>query len=160
MTRKSRSIRLAGAAVIAERRSGSVYLRSPHALPAYPRSMTERLDHWAERTPQQVWLAQRDAGGGWRRMTYAEARRRARRVAAGLLERGLSAERPLAVLSGNDIEHALLELGAMYAGVAYAPVSPAYSLVSADFAQLRRVFELTTPGLVFVSNRKQFQKAI
>jgi feruloyl-CoA synthase len=157
---KTRAIRLAGAAVVAERRSGNVYLRSPHPLPAYPRSMTERLDHWAARTPQQVWLAQRGADSGWRQLTYAEARRRARRVAAGLLERGLSAERPLAVLSGNDIEHALLELGAMYAGVPYAPVSPAYSLVSSDFAQLRRVVELITPGLIYVSNKNQFQRAI
>ena len=157
---KTRPIRLAGAAVVAERRSGSVYLRSQHPLPAYPRSMTERLDHWAARTPQQVWLAQRGADGGWRQLTYAEARRRARRVAGGLLERGLSAERPLAVLSGNDIEHALLELAAMYIGVPYAPVSPAYSLISTDFAQLRRVVELTTPGLIYVSNRKPFQKAI
>jgi len=157
---KTRAIRLAGAAVVAERRSGNVYLRSPHPLPAYPRSMTERLEHWAARTPQQVWLAQRGADGGWRQLTYAEARRRARRVAGGLLERGLSAERPLAVLSGNDIEHALLELAAMYIGVPYAPVSPAYSLISTDFAQLRRVVELTTPGLIYVSNRKPFQKAI
>ncbi|HXU42060.1 MAG TPA: feruloyl-CoA synthase [Burkholderiales bacterium] len=157
---KTRAIRLAGAAVVAERRSGNVYLRSPHPLPAYPRSMTERLEHWAARTPQQVWLAQRGADGSWRQLTYAEARRRARRVAGGLLERGLSAERPLAVLSGNDIEHALLELAAMYIGVPYAPVSPAYSLISTDFAQLRRVVELTTPGLIYVSNRKPFQKAI
>jgi len=160
MTRKTRHIRLAGAAVVAERRAGSVYLRSPQPLPAYPRSMTERLDHWAARTPEQVWLAQRGADGAWQRVTYAEARRRARRIAAGLLGRGLSAERPLAVLSGNDIDHALLELAAMYIGVPYAPVSPAYSLVSTDFAQLRRVVELITPGLIFVSNRKPFQKPI
>src|SRR5207247_901474 len=93
-------------------------------------------------------------------LTYGEARKRARRVAAALLERRLSTERPLAVLSGNDIEHALLELAAMYSGVPYAPVSPAYSLVSTDFAQLRRVIELITPGLIFVSQRNQFQRAI
>jgi feruloyl-CoA synthase len=160
MTRATRSIRLAKQDIVAERRGGCIYLRSPRALAAYPRSMTERLDEWAARVPDRVLFAQRDAGGGWRKLTYAEARRRARRVAAALLERGLSAERPLAVLSGNDIEHALLELGAMYAGVPYAPVSPAYSLVSSDFAQLRRVIELVTPGLVFVSSRQQFRKAI
>ena len=160
MKRKTRHIRLAAQAVAAERRGGSLYLRSPHALPSYPRSMTERFDEWAARAPDRVFLAQRGADGGWRRVTYGEARRRARRVAAALLERKLSAERPLAVLSGNDIEHALLELAAMYAGVPYAPVSPAYSLISSDFAQLRRVIELVTPGLIFASSRKQFQKAI
>ena len=100
-------------------------------------------------------IAQRAPDGSWRRLTYGEARKRARRVAAALLERRLSAERPLAVLSGNDIEHALLELAAMYIGMPYAPVSPAYSLVSTDFAQLRRVMELITPGLVYASNPAQ-----
>ena len=160
MTSKVRSVRLTKPALVAERRGGNIYLRSPQTLPPYPRSMVERLEHWAAHAPERVFLAQRDAAGGWRRVTYAQMRGRARRVAAALLERGLSAERPLAVLSGNDIEHAVLELAAMYAGVPYAPVSPAYSLVSSDFVQLRRVIELTTPGLIFVSHRKQFQKAI
>jgi feruloyl-CoA synthase len=158
--RRTRSIRLAPAAVVAERRAGGLYLRSPHALAGYPRTMTERLDEWARRAPERLFLAQRAPDGSWRRLTYGEARKRARRVAAALLERRLSAERPLAVLSGNDIEHALLELAAMYIGVPYAPVSPAYSLVSTDFAQLRRVIELITPGLIFVSERNQFQRAI
>jgi feruloyl-CoA synthase len=158
--RRTRSIRLAPAAVVVERRGGALYLRSPHALPAYPRTMTERLDYWAQRAPDRLFLAQRAPDGSWRRLTYSQARSRARRVAAALLERGLSAERPLAVLSGNDIEHGLLELAAMYIGVPYAPVSPAYSLVSSDFAQLRRVMELVTPGLIYVSQRSQFQRAV
>jgi feruloyl-CoA synthase len=159
MTRRTRSIRLAAQAVVAERRDGCVVLRSPHALPGYPRSMTERLDHWARVAPDRVFLAQR-SGSSWRTLTYKGAAARARRVGAALLARRLSVERPLAVLSGNDIEHALLELAAMYIGVPYAPVSPAYSLISSDFAQLRRVIELVTPGLIFASDRKQFQKAI
>jgi len=158
--RRTRSIRLAPAAVVAERRGEALYLRSLHALPGYPRTMTERLEHWAGRAPERVFLAQRAPDGSWRRLTYGEARKRARRIAAALLERGLSADRPLAVLSGNDIEHALLELAAMYIGVPYAPVSPAYSLISTDFAQLRRVMELVTPGLVYASNPAQFKRAI
>ena len=157
---RTRSIRVAPAAVVAERRGGALYLRSPHALGAYPRTMTERLDHWAAQAPERVFLAQRAADGPWLHLTYAQARKRARRVAAALLERGLSAERPLAVLSGNDIEHALAELAAMYIGVPYAPVSPAYSLISTDFAQLRRVMDLVTPGLVFVSQKNLYQRAI
>ena len=158
--RSTRSVRLASPAVIAERRRGALYLRSSQTLAPYPRAMTERLDHWASRAPERVFLAQRAPDGSWLRLTYAQARRRARRVAAALLERRLSVERPVAVLSGNDIDHALVELAAMYIGVPYAPVSPAYSLVSTDFAQLRRVMELVTPGLVFVSDRSKFQKAI
>ena len=158
--RSTRSVRLASPAVIAERRGAALYLRSSQALAPYARAMIERLDHWASRAPERVFLAQRAPDGSWLRLTYAQARRRARRVAAALLERRLSAERPVAVLSGNDIDHALVELAAMYVGVPYAPVSPAYSLVSTDFAQLRRVMELVTPGLIFVSDRSRFQKAI
>jgi len=158
MTRK---VRLTQPAIKVERRAdGTVRMRSAQPLGAYPRALTERLDYWAGRAPERVFLAQRSPDGGWRRITYAQTRARARRVAAALLGRGLSAERPVAVLSGNDIEHAVLELAAMYAGVAYAPVSPAYSLVSSDFAQLRRAMELVTPGLIFVADRKQFRKAI
>jgi len=158
---RTRSIRLVRPTIAAERRAdGSLRLRAAEALPAYPRSMTERLDHWARAAPQRVFLAQRGADGAWRTLSYGEARQRARRVAAALLGRGLSVERPLAVLSGNDIEHALLELAAMYIGVPYAPVSPAYSLVSSDFAQLRRVVELVSPGLVFASRKNQFQRAM
>ena len=156
-----RSVRLASPALSVERSAdGTVLLRSSEPLGAYPRALTERLDYWAGRAPDRLFLAQRGADGEWRRITYAQTRARARRVAAALLGRGLSTERPLAVLSANGIEHAVLELAAMYIGVPYAPVSPAYSLISSDFAQLRRVLELITPGLIFVSERERFQKAL
>ena len=136
---------------------GSLYLRSPHALAAYPARLTERLDYWAQAAPGRVLLAQRD-GAGWRTLTYAQARERARRVAQYLLRKELSPGRPLLVLSGNDLEHALLHLGAMYAGIPYAPISPAYSLLSTDFGKLRAIFELLTPGLVFAKG-EQFGRA-
>ena len=160
MSRRVRSVRLASQTVVAERRAGNLHLRSPDPLPAYPRKLTERLDHWAERAPERLFLAQRGPDGAWLRLAYGEARNRARRIAQAIVERGLSAERPVAVLSGNDIEHALIQLGALYAGVPYAPVSPAYSLLSKDFAQLKHVMGVTTPGLVFSSKRSQFQTAI
>ncbi len=160
MTRKTRSIRLAGPAVVAERRARDVYLRSPHPLGEYPRKITERLDYWAERAPERVFLAERGPDGAWRQVTYAQARSRARRIAQALVERRLSAERPVAVLSGNDLQHALIELGALYAGVPYAPVSPAYSLLSKDFAKLKHVMRVLTPGLVFASQRESFAAGI
>ena len=146
--------------VVAERRAdGAVLLRSPHALEAWPDRITERLDHWAATAPDRVFLAER-AGEGWRTVTYAEARALARRLASALIARGLSAERPLAVLSGNDVEQALLQLGALYAGVPYAPISPAYSLMSTDHAKLRQVLALLTPGLVYATDGAPFGKAI
>jgi feruloyl-CoA synthase len=141
-----------------ERRAGTLYLRSPHALAAYPAKLTERLDYWAQAAPDRVLLAQRD-GAGWRTLTYGQARERARRVAQYLLRKELSPERPLLVLSGNDLEHALLHLGAMYAGVPYAPISPAYSLLSNDFGKLREIFALLTPGLAFAKG-EQFGRAL
>ena len=160
MSRPTRGVRLGPTDVRAERRpDGVVVLRSPHALGPYPAKLTERLEHWAARSPDRVLFAQR-SNGSWRRLTYGEARDKAKRIAAALLARGLSAERPLVVLSGNDIEHALLHLGAMYAGIPYAPVSPAYSLLSTDFAKLRAIFQLLTPGLVFSADPIQYQKAI
>jgi len=161
MTRPVRSVRLGPSDLLVERDpGGTIRLRSPHRLARYAERLTDRLEHWAGRAPDRVLFAQRDAGGGWRTVSYAEALERARRIGAALLARGLSAERPLAVLSGNDIEHALVQLAALYVGVPYAPVSPAYSLLSADFAKLRSVLDLLTPGLVFAADGALFGRAI
>ncbi len=155
-----RVVRFGSAAVRVERRPGGIVLVSAaHALGPYPVKLTERLEYWAAQAPERTLFAQR-SGSGWRKLTYREAREKAKRVAAGLLTRRLSAERPLAVLSANDIEHAVLLLAAMYAGVPYAPVSPAYSLVSTDFAQLRHVMGLVTPGLVFAADEKRYARAV
>ena len=160
MSRPQRAVRLGPRDVVVERRAdGIVRLRSPHPLGPYSKKLTERLAHWARVSPDTVFLAQRE-GEGWRRLRYKEALDRARRVGQYLLEKKLSAERPLVVLSGNDIEHALLHLGAMLVGIPYAPISPAYSLLSTDFAKLRAIFELLTPGLVFVSDKQQFNRAL
>jgi feruloyl-CoA synthase len=145
---------------VQQRPDGSLLLRSPHALGPYPDRLTERLTHWAQATPQTVFLAKRDAGGGWRTLTYCQAFEQVRRLAQALLDRGLGPERPLAILSGNDLEHALLALAALHVGVPYAPVSPAYSLVSADFARLRYVLGLLRPGLVFAANGQRFRHAL
>ena len=155
-----RPVRLGPSDVEVERRPGGViHLRSPHTLEPYPQHLIERLRYWAERAPERTLFAQR-AGSGWRTLTYGDALVRARRVGQALLDRDLSAERPLVVLSGNDIEHGLLHLGAMYAGIPYAPISPAYSLLSQDLAKLRSVLDLLTPGLVFASDRKAYARAI
>ena len=156
-----RGVKLGPADVMVERRGdGAILMRSPHSLPPYPRTFGERLAHWAQAEPDRIFLAQRDAAGVWRTMTYAQTLAAARALAAALLQRGLSAERPLAILSGNDIDHALLALAAMHAGIPYAPVSVPYSLLSQDFAKLKAVIEILTPGLVFANNGSGFARAI
>jgi feruloyl-CoA synthase len=139
---------------------GGLVVRPKYPLGAYPDKLTERLDYWAVHAPDRVFLAERDGKGAWRTATYAQMRASARNVAQALLARPLSAERPIAILSGNDIEHAALGLGAMYAGIPFAPISPAYSLVSSDFGKLKLIFDILTPGMVFVAEGAPFRKAI
>ena len=139
---------------------GSMYVRPRHPLGPFPRRLTDRLDYWARQAPDRVFLGQRSPGGDWRTKTYGETRRAARNIAQALLDRDMPPERPIAILSGNDIEQALLGLGAMYAGIPFSPISPAYSLVSSDFGKLRHIFGLLTPGLVYVTNPEPFRRAI
>lgn len=150
---------------IERRGDGSMLLRSPDALGAYPRRITDRLEHWARAAPDRAFVAQRmrladGSRGDWLPIGYAEAFDVVRRIGAGLLARDLSPERPLLVLSDNSIEHLLLGLAAMYVGVPYAPASPAYSLVSRDFGKLRHIVGKLTPGLVFVDDGERFADAI
>ncbi len=156
-----RPVKLGPRELVADHRSdGTIYLQSTHALAPYPDKVTERLEHWARTTPDQTFLAQRDAVGAWRTISYAQALAHVCSIGEALIGRDLSAERPIVILSGNDIEHALLGLGALYAGIAYAPISPAYSLISSDFGKLRHIINLLTPGLVFAADGSAFARAI
>ena len=156
-----RAVRLGRLDPVIERRAdGTIVMRCAQALAPYPTAWTHSLDRWAKEAPDRIFVAQRDATGGWRKLTYKDARNQARRIAAGLLARNLSAERPISILSGNDIEHLLIALGAMYAGIPYTPVSAAYSLMSADFGKLKYIMDLLTPGLVYVTDGASFAKAI
>jgi feruloyl-CoA synthase len=139
---------------------GTIYLRPRETLGAYPLRLTDRLHHWAKETPDRIFMAERTAGGGWRRLTYAELLTACRHIASALLARGLSAEKPVVILSGNSIDHALVAFGALYAGVPFCPVSPAYSLISRDFGKLSYLMKLLTPGLVFVGDAAQFSDAL
>ncbi len=158
---------LAPARVVADRRAdGTLIFASPHPLGAYPRHVVDRLRHWAEATPERLFLAERPAcvtapatAGAFRTVTYGEARRLVDRLAQGLLDRGLSAERPLLILSENGVDHALLTLAAMQAGVPAAPVSPAYSLLSADLAKLRAIAGVLSPGMVFAADAGRYARA-
>jgi feruloyl-CoA synthase len=146
--------------VIQQRADGAILLRSPRQLPPHPQKLTERLVHWARAEPERIFIAQRNSEGGWRTLTYAQTLAAVRAIAAALLERKLSPERPVAILSGNDIEHALLALAAMHVGIPYAPISVPYSLLSQDFGKLKAIINLLTPGLLFAANGTAFARAI
>jgi feruloyl-CoA synthase len=160
-SRPLRRISFGDPAVTIERKSdGTIYLRPTQKLTDYPRRLTDRLHHWAEATPNNVFMAERVAGGGWRKLSYAELLIASRHIASSLLSRGLSAEKPVVILSGNAIDHALVACGALYAGIPFCPVSPAYSLISKDYAKLAYVMKLLTPGFVFADDAGKFADAI
>src|ERR1700709_136856 len=155
-----RAISFGNPAVTIDRRDdGTIYLRPKIALGDYPVRITDRLHHWAALEPDRVFMAERD-GLGWRKITYAQLLASARRIASGLLARDLSPERPIVILSGNSIDHALIAFGALYAGIPFCPVSPAYSLISKDYGKLGFLTKLLTPGLVFADDATKFAGAL
>ena len=156
-----RPVRLGAFDVVLEQGAdGVIHLRTAQVLAPYHNNLSEPLEHWAKAAPERIFLGQRDAQDRWRTLGYAQVLEHVKRIGAALLRRGLSAERPIAVISGNDIEHALLAQAAMYVGIPYAPISPAYSLMSTDFGKLRAMIGLLTPGLVFANDGSAFARAI
>ena len=154
------NLRFAPARVEVEAREGrSRILRSPIPLAPFPRAVGEWLVHWARTSPDRVFLAER-AGEAWRKVTYSGALDAVRSIGEALLARGLSADRPVAILSDNSVDHALLALGAMHAGIPVSPISPAYSLMSKDHARLKGIFELLQPGLVYARDPEPFAPAL
>jgi feruloyl-CoA synthase len=148
------------AATAETRPDGSTLLRSTEALQDHPPHLGERLAHWAAATPDRVLVARRGPDGAWVTITYAQMLDRVQRVGQALATRNLSAERPVAILSENSLEHLTLALAALWAGVPYAPISPAYATVSQDFAKLRQILATLTPGLVFASDAAAYGRAI
>ena len=145
--------------------TGTHYLSADQALKEYPARITDRLQHWAEFSPDRIFMARREkmadgSTGDWKHITYAQTWDKAQRIAQALIDRRLSVERPVVILSENDLEHALLALGCLVAGVPFVPTSPPYSLVSQDYDKLRHVLKTVTPGLVFAADAARYGKAI
>jgi feruloyl-CoA synthase len=143
---------------------GTRYVQADQALQDYPDRLTDRLQHWAQVKPQHTFMARRvpqadGTWGDWKHLTYGQAWHTARNIAQSLINRGLNTERPVVILSENSLEHALLALGCMLAGVPFVPTSPPYSLVSVDYDKLKHVLRTVTPGLVFASDER-YAKAI
>jgi feruloyl-CoA synthase len=148
-------------AVKMERRAdGAILLRSPEPLRDYPRCIGEHLEHWGRVAPTRPFLLERAPDGRWEGVTYGEALDQVRRIAAWLLNRNLSVERPVAMLSGNSVEHGLLALAAMHVGVPVLPISPPYSLMSKDFGKLKFIVGLSRPGAIYVGDYAPFVPAL
>lgn len=137
-----------------------LYIQPKEQLKAYPKKLTDRLIHFAQTKPHHIFVAKRNSQGKWIKLSYAETLQRAWHVAQALHSRHLSQDRPLVILSGNDLEHLVLSMGAMLAGIPFSAISPAYSLLSQDFGKLKHVFDVLTPGMVYASDGNTFAKAI
>ncbi len=142
------------------RPGGGFILRSTTRAPAHHRCLGDALVRWAQEAPERTLYAERDASGAWRHVSYRAALGAARSLGQALLDLGLGPERPLMVLSGNSIDHALLALAAMHMGVPIAPISSAYSLASRDHGKLRLLAELLRPGAIYVASRSAFAPAL
>ena len=150
---------LARPAVEVDRRpDGTILLRSPEPLGKCDRAVGEWLEHWARTAPERPFLQER-VDGVWRGVTYAEARERVHRLASWLLQNAPSAG-PVAILSDNSVEQGLLTLAGMHVGIPVAPVSPAYSTQSRDFAKLKAIIALIEPSVVYVADPARYGPAL
>ncbi len=149
-------------AITADRRAdGSIIVKSTVPLQPAARCVGDWLEHWARQTPEKVFLGERSkVDAPWTTVTYSDALRQVRSAASWILAQGLSAQRPLVILSDNSIDHALFALAAMHAGVPAAAISPAYSLMSRDFDKLKSMIGLLDPGAIYVSSTKPFAAAL
>jgi feruloyl-CoA synthase len=152
-------LRTSGATMV-RRADGAFLIRPDEPLEPYPRVLTERLVHWAAIAPERALAAKRGRDGRWRYLTYGEALRKVRSIGQALLDRGLSAHHPVAILSDNDLEHLLLMLAGQHVGVPTASIAPPYSLISKDFAKLRHVMKTLEPGLIFVADSEHYRRAL
>lgn len=143
------------------RADGSVLVWQEDPLPPYPDRLSDRILHWAEHTPDRIWMAERDARGDWASVSFAQMLARIRAIAQALLDVGLGIDRPLVILSGNSVAHGLMALGAQYAGIPSAALAPAYSMsAGSGYEKLRQIRDQITPGAVFAEDLDRFAPAI
>lgn len=130
---------------------GAMILRAAEPLGEVVERTTDWLDHWAEKTPDAVFLAER-CGEGWREVSYAQSRDFARALAGGLLGLGLGPDAPVMIITGNSVSHGLLALAAQYIGAPVVPVAEQYALIPDARVQLDFVAGLTKPAAVFAED--------
>ncbi len=143
-----------------ERSDGSTLLRSPQPLKPYARCVGEWVEHWARETPEAVAFAERDAQGDWRRLNWREVRATIGAIAQSLLGLHLPERRPVAILSDNAIDHALLMLAAMHVGRPVCAVSSAYSRLTRDYGKLKGMLQTLDPALIYASDGAIYGPAI
>lgn len=142
-----------------DRADGAVLLTSGWPLGPVARCSTDWLEHWAQLAPDRGFIAER-SGTGWREVTYAQALQMVRAIASNLADRGMAADTPILILSGNGVDHALLTLAAQYIGVPTVPVAEQYALIPGAHPVLERVAEMIKPGLIFADDANRYGAAL
>lgn len=142
------------------RADGSFVLRHPEPLQAHTRCVGDWLEHWAVQTPDAPFLSERDAGGQWRRLSYAQVREQIGRIAQSLLDMDLPAGKPVVVLSDNSVDHALLALACQHIGRPLCTVSSAYCRLTQDTGKVRGILDTLDPGLVYAAEPVVYGPAI
>lgn len=156
-----RTVRLGTSVAIARAGlDGSIILTLDEPLDAYPATLTDSLVRWARDKPDQIFLSMRGDDGSLVELSYAETLAKVEAIGTALLARKLPADRPIVLLSENDVENALLFLAALHVGIPYTPISPAYSLLATDYLRLKGVVELLEPPLIFASDGARYGRAI
>jgi feruloyl-CoA synthase len=136
-------------------KDSSILIELEQSLAEFPEKITEKLIHWAENTPDEIFLARKNNEGIWQNLNYNE-----KNIAQFILDQNFQPHETIVILSENSIEHALLALAAMHVGIPYSPISQAYSLVSEDFGKLKHCLALMTPKLIFAQSGKVYEKAL
>lgn len=149
-----------GTMSIQQRVDGCQIIDCTTELSGHARCLTERLVYWAEHDPNRNLVSRRDSNGRWIKLSYSDVLKEIRSLAGGLLDRGLSAEKPVMILSGNSIEHFLLALACQHVGIPYSPISTPYSLISTDYGKLKHAYQVLTPGLIFADDPEAYAPAI
>lgn len=140
---------------------GSFALRSPVALKPYARCIGEWIERWARETPDALAFAERDESGeGWRKLDYRALRHAVGTVAQALLDLELPEGKPIAILSDNAIDHAVLMLAAMHVGRTACSLSSAYSRMAKDPSRLHGMLQALQPALVYASDAKVYGGAL
>ncbi len=138
---------------------GSIHLASRHALGLVAPESGAWLHHWANKSPERIFLAER-SGAGWREHGYGEILAMVKAVAAGLIARGLDAATPIAILSGNGVDHQILSLAAQYIGIPTVPLAEQYSLIPEAHGRLAYVLNMVKPALAFVDDAAIYAGAL
>ena len=144
---------------VEKREDGTLILRSPIKLEEYEVNVGNKFKKTCEQVPENIWLAERD-NGEWTKLSYKKALKNINSISQYIIDNGLNQKKPIMILSGNSINHGLLNVAGLFCGVPVAPISIAYSLMSSDYAKLKHCFELVDPGLIFVEDGIMFEKAL